>query len=332
MSMSNFQSWIKDQSGRLDERINFTKTFWIVQGVARFFVVLTFLEDAARMAYDFQRQTKTVLYVHDGHWSIIAAQACVACSFLVQATSSMMICLGLKIRIGCVLLLLWSMLHPFMYKQQYNLEFVLETISIMGGLCILLSCTYVKTSKKGQVLPIESGSSTSAQDTYTASSLQLIGRIFLVFIFAFQGFFTLHDNFANEFHTEEHSNMMYIADVLFALLVFGCCTLVIVGLKARWVGLAIALTYLLFNAYEHPFWWYYLSDESSFLLSNEIHGFQRRRVPKVVFVDHQTYYFFQAMSTVGAVMLLALHGPGTFSHDEADGRKSIREFTSKGIE
>ena len=32
--------------------------------------------------------------------------------------------------------------------------------------------------------------------------------------------------------------------------------------------------------------------------------------------DHQRYFFFQAMSTVGALVLLVVHGPGNFSMDE----------------
>ena len=40
---------------------------------------------------------------------------------------------------GCYLLLAWCVWHPFMYRQQTNWEFVLETCTIMGGLLILLS-------------------------------------------------------------------------------------------------------------------------------------------------------------------------------------------------
>jgi uncharacterized membrane protein YphA (DoxX/SURF4 family) len=35
--------------------------------------------------------------------------------------------------------------------------------------------------------------------------------------------------------------------------------------------------------------------------------------------DHQRYFFFQAMSTVGALVLLVVHGPGNFSMDEQQG-------------
>jgi len=35
--------------------------------------------------------------------------------------------------------------------------------------------------------------------------------------------------------------------------------------------------------------------------------------------DHQRYFFFQSMSTVGALLLLVVHGPGPLSADEQDG-------------
>ena len=35
--------------------------------------------------------------------------------------------------------------------------------------------------------------------------------------------------------------------------------------------------------------------------------------------DHHRYFFFQSMSTVGALLLLVVHGPGALSVDEQDG-------------
>ena len=36
--------------------------------------------------------------------------------------------------------------------------------------------------------------------------------------------------------------------------------------------------------------------------------------------DHQRYFFFQTMSTVGALLLLVVHGPGKLSMDEQQGQ------------
>ena len=44
--------------------------------------------------------------------------------------------------------------------------------------------------------------------------------------------------------------------------------------------------------------------------------------------DHQRYFFFQTMSTVGALLLLVVHGPGKLSIDEPNG--PMQMVTSKG--
>ena len=36
--------------------------------------------------------------------------------------------------------------------------------------------------------------------------------------------------------------------------------------------------------------------------------------------DHTRYFFFQSMSTVGALLLLVVHGPGKLSMDEQQGQ------------
>ena len=47
-----------------------------------------------------------------------------------------------------------------------------------------------------------------------------------------------------------------------------------------------------------------------------------------LYSDHQRYFFFQTMSTVGALLLLMVHGPGTLSMDEQNGPLQI--ITTKG--
>ncbi len=42
------------------------------------------------------------------------------------------------------------------------------------------------------------------------------------------------------------------------------------------------------------------------------------RAPQLIFV--RRYFFFQTMSTVGALLLLVVHGPGKLSMDEQRGQ------------
>ena len=41
--------------------------------------------------------------------------------------------------------------------------------------------------------------------------------------------------------------------------------------------------------------------------------------PAWVWATHQRYFFFQQLSTAGALLMLVVHGPGRYSVDEADG-------------
>ena len=48
--------------------------------------------------------------------------------------------------------------------------------------------------------------------------------------------------------------------------------------------------------------------------------------------DHQRYFFFQQISTVGALLQLVVHGPGRYSLDEQDGPVQVVTLTSKGMD
>ncbi len=43
-----------------------------------------------------------------------------------------------------------------------------------------------------------------------------------------------------------------------------------------------------------------------------------------LYSDHQRYFFFQQLSTVGALLQLVVHGPGQYSMDESDGPVQVR--------
>ena len=62
-------------------------------------------------------------------------------------------------------------------------------------------------------------------------------------------------------------------------------------------------------------------------------GFEDTYVDAWLYSDHQRYFFFQQLSTVGALMQLAVHGPGKYSLDEAEAEPfNLETITSKGAE
>ena len=67
----------------------------------------------------------------------------------------------------------------------------------------------------------------------------------------------------------------------------------------------------------HPFWAYAFSTKT--YLMQGVAGMEGYEVDAFTMADHQRYFFFQTMSTVGALLLLVVHGPGALSLDEQDG-------------
>ena len=71
------------------------------------------------------------------------------------------------------------------------------------------------------------------------------------------------------------------------------------------------------DLYMHPFWLFMFSTRT--FLMEGVAGMEGYEVDAFTMADHQRYFFFQAMSTVGALVLLVVHGPGNFSMDEQQG-------------
>lgn len=87
--------------------------------------------------------------------------------------------------------------------------------------------------------------------------------------------------------------------------------------QSRSVALILASTMALTAVYMHPFWAYLLSSRK--FTMEGVSGMEGFEVDAFTMADHQRYFFFQTMSTVGALLLLVVHGPGTLSVDEPDG-------------
>ena len=119
----------------IDERASIRSMHRRLQVVAKALIVTTFAEDAMRVLFTYEVQQSSM---RQAGWTSAAAQAGLpVISFLVQMSGCLLASWGKQA--GCYLLLGWCLWHPFMYSQQTNWEFVLETLTIVGGLLILLS-------------------------------------------------------------------------------------------------------------------------------------------------------------------------------------------------
>jgi len=90
---------------------------------------------------------------------------------------------------------------------------------------------------------------------------------------------------------------LWTAPSLFGLISFvvlaGLAGMVCAGFKTEWSALLLCGILFLSNLYMYPFW----------SIREGLRDFYR-------------YYFFQTLSIIGGLMLLALHGPGGISLDK----------------
>lgn len=129
-----------------------------LQALAKVLIVTTFFEDALRVLLTFTVQQNSMRIA--GWRSPVLHTGLPVFSFVVQSSGSLLVAMpgaSKRSEMGCYTLLFWCLVHPIMYRQETNWEFVLETLTIMGGLLILLShCMLVgaaAAAKRGDVLP-----------------------------------------------------------------------------------------------------------------------------------------------------------------------------------
>ena len=382
----------------LDERVNLKRVHRKLQAVARVMIVITFLEDALRclLTFSVQQQSMRIAGWQGEFWHTALPCASVA----VQSSGSLLIALPISTssswhgRSGCFILLGWCCFHPFMYHQQTNWEFVLETCTIIGGLLILLShymllaaaaaaASRLLDGKRITLLPAKAVGPVVAEDDplgKRAHATQAVGRVLICAVFIYYAFGRVHGYVARSLSELGNADVLTpIAQGASIIALLYACSLLIVGIKSRGVALLLALAMLLLAAYNHPFWWYLTCvhpagrtrplqrpphanfvktssqlrqnlltapskpPHSSVKTSSQLdqpHALRRGRylrtdrtfkmegvaymegfeVDAFTMADHQRYFFFQSVSTVGALLLLVVHGPGRLSMDEQQGK------------
>lgn len=180
---------IADCSRALDARFNIKWVHRRLQAAAKLLIVTTFIEDALRAGLTFSVQQNSMRIA--GWQSPVLQSVLPALSFVVQSVGSLLVLLpGANTRglVGCYILLGWCMWHPFMYNQQTNWEFILETITIMGGLAILISHFMLSHPNAKAGLPRIHSSTADTPHNNRAHRIQLIGRMLVCSIFLFYAF------------------------------------------------------------------------------------------------------------------------------------------------
>jgi len=318
------------------QRVNLKHVHRRLQAVAKVLIVTTFFEDALRVLLTFSVQQNSMRIA--GWRSPLLHTGLPVLSFVVQSSGALLVAMpgaSRRSEVGCYVLLTWCLIHPVMYRQETNGEFVLETLTIMGGLLILLShCMLVRASaaaKRAELLPLTDAKPAHAKSVGPAAALaeggvaarahavQAAGRVMIIAIFLYYAFQKVHGFSQDVFSSMRSSDWtLPIFEGIAIIALLYVVYLIVLGVKSRGVALLLAVLMALSACYMHPFW-IYLFSSKTYRMEGVAHmeGFE---VDAFTMGDHQRYFFFQTMSTVGALLLLTVHGPGKLSLDEQQGQ------------
>ncbi|WPG99718.1 Hypothetical protein R9X50_00253700 [Acrodontium crateriforme] len=197
--------------------------------IGRFLIVVTFLEDALRIITQFNDQ---LIYLNEYRhipWGIthlfllLNVIAMTICSVLIIARrySEYAVC-GL---IGVVIT------QALGYGLIFDINFFLRNLSVMGGLFMVLSDSWVRKKFAPAGLP-------SLDEKDRKMYFQLAGRVLLIFLFI--GFV-----FAGEWT---------IGRIVVIAIGFVACVMVVVGFKAKWSAIILVMILSVFNLFVNNFW------------------------------------------------------------------------------
>ncbi|KAF2401293.1 SURF4-domain-containing protein [Trichodelitschia bisporula] len=197
--------------------------------IGRFLIVVTFLEDALRIVTQWSDQ---LLYLHDyRHIPRGITHIFLIVNVIVMTASSIMI-IGRKHSEYAVSGLLGVVVTQALgYGLIFDLNFFLRNLSVVGGLLMVLSDSWVRKRFTPAGLP-------QLDEKDRKMYIQLAGRVLLIFLFV--GFV-----FAGEWS---------IWRVVVSMLGFVACVMVVVGFKAKFSAVMLVLILSIFNLLVNNFW------------------------------------------------------------------------------
>jgi len=117
------------------------------------------------------------------------------------------------------------------YGLVFDLNFFLRNLSVMGGLLMVLSDSWVRKRFAPAGLP-------QIDEKDRKMYFQLAGRILLIFLFV--GFVFRGD--------------WSFWRILVSIVGFGACVMVVVGFKAKWSAIMLVVILSIFNVFVNNFW------------------------------------------------------------------------------
>ena len=255
--------------------------------------------------------------------AIVVATASLGTGLLAQLLGSLCLLALVRPDAAATALIAWVMVQPVLYAQLSNLEFLSESISVLGGLLMLR--VHLISAKRRRLASAPSG---KALDSVADSSLalaRLLGRLLLPAAYVHRaGIYLLRafalDETADVAAFLSSLSAFAINVALLAGLVVASF-LVAAGLKSRTVALALAAANLCYTAYSHPFLALLRREGGAWAVDEDAvwsdaaaaGGASPADLTPWQIYDLHRYYFFLGLSTSGALLLLAQLGPGTIA-------------------
>ncbi|CAK7224137.1 ER-derived vesicles protein erv29 [Sporothrix curviconia] len=197
--------------------------------IGRFLIVVTFLEDALRIVTQFSDQLRYLQDYRHIPWGlthlflILNVVTMLSCSALVIARRYSVYAVGGLI--GVVVS------QAFGYGLIFDLNFFLRNLSVMGGLLMVLSDSWIRKTQAFAGLP-------QLEEKDRKMYFQLAGRVLLIFLFI--GFV-----FSGEWT---------IGRIFVSLLGLVACVMVVVGFKAKASATLLVVILSVFNVLVNNFW------------------------------------------------------------------------------
>lgn len=197
--------------------------------IGRFLIVVTFLEDALRIITQWSDQ---LTYLHDyrripsgiTHIFLII-------NVLAMTSSSLLIIVRKHSEYAVAGLLGVVVTQALGYGLIFDLNFFLRNLSVMGGLFMVLSDSWVRKKFAPAGLP-------QLDEKDRKMYFQLAGRVLLIFLFI--GFV-----FAGDWS---------FGRVVVILIGLVACVMVVVGFKAKWSAIMLVVILSIFNLLVNNFW------------------------------------------------------------------------------
>ncbi|CAH1765484.1 11920_t:CDS:10 [Entrophospora sp. SA101] len=200
-----------------------------IPAIARFLIVATFLEDALRILFQWSAQLYYLERVRHIPWGL--THIFLFGNVVAMFAGSFLVIKRKYPEYAVISLFLVILTQSIGYGLFFELNFFLRSLSVTGGLLMVLSDAF---SKKKSVFADLPQLSERDRKTY----FQLAGRVLLIFLFIG---FTFHGEWS-------------ITRFTVSIIGFIACVMVVVGFKAKWSATFLVLFLSIFNILINNFW------------------------------------------------------------------------------